>query len=71
MLRVFFFFATFGEALSQTAQAFIPGQLAREKSLRAAKAASASGGDSPAFVSVGTDGPDIKARDSPARTMMR
>ncbi|CAM9305520.1 unnamed protein product, partial [Choristocarpus tenellus] len=31
MLRIFFFFATFGEALSQTAQAFIPGQLAKER----------------------------------------
>lgn len=71
MLRVFFFFATFGEALSQTAQAFIPGQLAREKSLRAAKTASAAKGDIPAFVGVGTDGPGVKARDSPARTMMR
>ena len=30
-MRVFFFFGTFGEALSQTAQAFIPGQLARER----------------------------------------
>lgn len=72
MLRVFFFFATFGEALSQTAQAFIPGQLAREKTLRAAKAASTLGGDeSTAFDGVASDGRGVTFRQSPARTMMR
>lgn len=70
MLRVFFFFATFGEALSQTAQAFIPGQLAREKNLKAAKtaarAAAALAGDAPLAEEVSID-----PRLSPARTMMR
>ncbi|CAM9212103.1 unnamed protein product [Sphacelaria rigidula] len=31
MLRVFFFFATFGDALSQTAQALLPGELAKDR----------------------------------------
>ncbi len=70
MLRVFFFFATFGEALSQTAQAFIPGQLARERSLKEAKAAAKA-----AAVLEGDDArPEevsIDPRLSPARTMMR
>lgn len=70
MLRVFFFFATFGEALSQTAQAFIPGQLAKERNLKAAKtaarAAAALAGDvAPA------EEARIDPRLSPARTMMR
>lgn len=70
MLRVFFFFATFGEALSQTAQAFIPGQLARERSLTATKAAARDAalqaGETPAAEEVRLD-----PRLSPARTMMR
>ncbi|CAM9472831.1 unnamed protein product [Scytosiphon promiscuus] len=70
MLRVFFFFATFGEALSQTAQAFIPGQLARERSLLATKAAARA-----AAVQAGEAPPAEEARLdprlSPARRMMR
>lgn len=70
MLRVFFFFATFGEALSQTAQAFIPGQLAKERSLEeakaAAKAAAVQAGAAPSEKEVRVD-----PRLSPARTMMR
>lgn len=70
MLRVFFFFATFGEALSQTAQAFIPGQLARERNIKAAKTAARA-----AAALAGDDTPDeevsIDPRLSPARTMMR
>lgn len=30
MLKIFFFFTTFGDSLSQTAQAFLPGMLARD-----------------------------------------
>lgn len=70
MLRVFFFFATFGEALSQTAQAFIPGQLAREKNIKAAKTAARA-----AAVQAGDVAPAeevvVDPRLSPARTMMR
>lgn len=70
MLRVFFFFATFGEALSQTAQAFIPGQLAKERSVRAAEAAATFVGDG-----AGTAGAGEKElsnpRHRPSRTMMR
>lgn len=70
MLRVFFFFATFGEALSQTAQAFIPGQLARERNIKeaktAARAAAALAGDATPAVEISID-----PRLSPARTMMR
>lgn len=74
MLRVFFFFATFGEALSQTAQAFIPGQLARERALKAAKAAASLASDSvdPANpVKEHTAAVFIDPRRSPARAMMR
>lgn len=72
MLRVFFFFATFGEALSQTAQAFIPGQLARERALKAAEAAASLASDAvdPANP-VKEQTVVIDPRRSPARTMMR
>lgn len=70
MLRVFFFFATFGEALSQTAQAFIPGQLARERSIKAARAAASFSGDGVGLTSLpGNEA--IDPRLSPARAMMR
>lgn len=71
MLRIFFFFATFGEALSQTAQTFIPAQLARERSLLDS-AASGSEGDSDlvGLMRSGTRGVE-KLRLSPARSMMR
>ncbi|CAM9161887.1 unnamed protein product [Phaeothamnion confervicola] len=49
MLRIFFFFTTFGDSLSQTAQAFLPGMLSRDaddeaRSLAAAAAAAAAAG---------------------------
>lgn len=78
MLRVFFFFATFGEALSQTAQAFIPGQLAREKALKAsqkaaalASAAVAGSSNTGASADPAEELASANPRLSPARTMMR
>lgn len=71
MLRVFFFFATFGEALSQTAQAFIPGQLARERSLKAAKAAALLASDAVDPADPVKDTVVMDPRRSPARAMMR
>lgn len=70
MLRVFFFFATFGEALSQTAQAFIPGQLAKERSLKEVKATAKA---TAVQAGVATSGEEVRAdpRLSPARAMMR
>ncbi|CAM9378413.1 unnamed protein product, partial [Laminaria digitata] len=71
MLRVFFFFATFGEALSQTAQAFIPGQLAKERTLKAAKAAASLTSDTIDPASPVQEQAVIDPRRSPARSMMR
>lgn len=71
MLRVFFFFATFGEALSQTAQAFIPGQLARERALKAAKAPASLTSDTVDAANPVKEHTVIDPRRSPARAMMR
>lgn len=69
-MRFFFFFGTFGEALSQTAQAFIPGQLARERNMKAAQATAVLDGEGDSAST------DLEVRRqaaglSPARTMMR
>lgn len=71
MLRVFFFFATFGEALSQTAQAFIPGQLARERSIKSAKKAARAAAAAVAGDAAAAEDSSADPRLSPARTMMR
>ncbi|CAM9150744.1 unnamed protein product [Ectocarpus sp. 12 AP-2014] len=71
MLRVFFFFATFGEALSQTAQAFIPGQLARERSIESAKKAARAAAAAVAGDATAAEDSSADPRLSPARTMMR
>ena len=66
-MRFFFFFGTFGEALSQTAQAFIPGQLARERNM---KAAAVMGGDGDS-ASIDVEGSREAPGLSPAQTIMR
>ncbi|CAN0165336.1 unnamed protein product, partial [Discosporangium mesarthrocarpum] len=74
MLKIFFFFATFGEALSQTAQAFIPGQLVmqggdgREGLSPAPVGAAVSAGD---LLPKGVRGGGKRTQISPAQRMMR